>query len=87
MKKKETRDVLRTEYMSSDENGEDGVLVTRGCIWRSADFNQRLKELDEKYLASSKSQSRRQLAIRISGEPSDQPPPAMVQESHSWIFG
>ena len=48
-KKKETREALQRQYMSSDEDGEDGQFIAISVTWRSKEFKKRIAELDEKY--------------------------------------
>ena len=66
--KKETREALKRQYMSSDESDGEGGFVTRVATWRSVEFAKRMNELDSKFLAYAPERGKRQLVKKRKGD-------------------
>lgn len=75
-------DVLRMEYMSSDESEVDEETnrvkryVVRSFAWESRELRRAKKKIDKSHQDSLPGLSRRVFIPREQGEPSDKPRPA-----------
>lgn len=72
------RQVLKAEYMSSEESATDEgeeVILVMPLPWRSVHLNQLLAWVDKKAMAEKTPQARRQTKRRKLGSPSCRPKP------------
>ena len=70
--------VLKMEYMSSEESGiddENEVIILKSLPWRSVHVGQMFRRLDDKTLGEKSPQARRQMKRRVTGETSSRPRP------------
>ena len=67
--------VMQNEYMSSEESGDEDVIIVHPLEWRSEYVNQMFRRIDT-YCSSKKSpQAVRQMKKRVSGTISSRPKP------------
>ncbi len=79
------RQVLKVEYMSSEESatdGEDEVMLVKTLPWRSEYVEELFWRLDYKALVEKSPQARRQMMHRVIGDPSSRPRP--IGDLPSW---
>ena len=72
------RQVLKMEYMSSEESGmddENEVIIVKSLPWRSVHVDQMFRRLDDKTLGEKSPQARCQMKRRVTGETSSRPMP------------
>lgn len=83
-KKKEIREVLIAQYMSSESEGENGFAVKHKPN-ESDKFCDLKKTLDDKATKMMSNRSRRQMAARTSTIASSQNRLLPLEPSHEWI--
>ncbi|XP_028516291.1 uncharacterized protein LOC110243926 [Exaiptasia diaphana] len=82
-KKAEVADVMRVDYMSSEESDlEDGspVYLVKPLVWESSDLKKRKRSLDKHHRESLPSLVRRRVIRRKEGPPSLRNKPASCPE-------
>jgi len=76
-------EILKLEYMSSDDSGEEDTLVVRPIPWLCKKVEEFKTMLDKQRLKDMSEQSRRQAKEKVRGAPSTRPRPSGGSE---WIF-
>lgn len=77
---------MATDFMSSEESGEDDVMIVKPLQWRAEKVARFFHQLDEKSNANKTPQAKRQRKARvISDETSDRPQPA-TDAFPAWSF-
>lgn len=73
--------LMKTEYMSSEESGVDGdedILKVHDLPWRKPSVKRMFATLDSESAKRRTPQSKRQMKRRVTGETSTRPVPASV---------
>ena len=76
--KEKWRQIIKIEYMSSEESGvddENEVIILKSPPWRSVHVGQLFRRLDEKGLKEKSPQARCQMKKHVTGEISCRPRP------------
>jgi len=76
-------EVLKLEYMSSEDYGEENTLVVRPIPWLCKKVEEFKATLDDQRLKDMSAQSRRQAKEKVRGAPSTRPRPS---GGSGWIF-
>jgi len=87
VKKGKVKKCLTMEFMSSEDEEDDGSFSIRPLPWRSEVFEKILQELDAKTRLSQSKKSKRQTILRKIGEPSARPPPEHIEREDTWSIG
>lgn len=69
--------VMRNDFMSSEESGDDDSIIIRRLPWRSRYVDTMFEKIDKYAKSKKSSQAKRQLKTRkVAADPSTRLPPA-----------
>ena len=77
--------VVKNEYMSSEESGEEDTIVVHRLPWRSEYVNKMFTKIDEYCYHKKSPQAIRQMKARKVGSPSGRSKPLCATEPE-WAF-
>jgi len=75
--------VTKREYMSSEESGDDDLIVVHPLKWRSEYVSKMFSKIDAYIINKKSSQAKRQMKQRRHGGPSTRPQP---QDAPEWAI-
>lgn len=77
--------MLNSEMISSEESGDEDVIIIKPLPWRSSRVTEFFRKMDEKTIEQRSQQAKRQTKSRVLGEASLRPKPAHPL-SPAWAF-
>ena len=75
-------ELMQLQYMSSEESGEDDMIMTHPLSWLSPKATKFISRLDDHRIRNQSAQSKRQSKKRCKGTPTVCPRPSGSQ----WLF-